>query len=145
MSRSSLASRTADAFIQNPLNSHYPETIYCTGDVVYENERGEIMYVGRIDSQIKHNGYRIELGEIETAILGSNLVDNCCVLYNNREKQIVLVYQAEQELNIAALRKAIGEKIPKYMLPTVYMREEKLQQNTSGKIDRAYYNRKIYE
>jgi len=48
-------------------------------------------------------------------------------------------------LNIAALRKAIGEKIPKYMLPTVYMREEKLQQNTSGKIDRAHYNRKIYE
>ena len=135
--------KTADAFIQNPLNSHYPETIYCTGDVVYENERGEIMYVGRIDSQIKHNGYRIELGEIETAILGSNLVDNCCVLYNNKEKQIVLVYQAEQELNIAALRKAIGEKIPKYMLPTVYMREERLQQNGSGKIDRAHYNRVI--
>ena len=133
--------KTADAFIQNPLNSHYPETIYCTGDVVYENERGEIMYVGRIDSQIKHNGYRIELGEIETAILGSNLVDNCCVLYNNKEKQIVLVYQAEQELNIAALRKAIGEKIPKYMLPTIYVREEKLRQNTSGKIDRAHYNR----
>ncbi len=135
--------KTADAFIQNPLNIHYPETIYCTGDVVYENERGEIMYVGRIDSQIKHNGYRIELGEIETAILGSNLVDNCCVLYNNKEKQIVLVYQAEQELNIAALRKAIGEKIPKYMLPTVYHREEILKQNTSGKIDRAYYNKQI--
>ena len=135
--------KTADAFIQNPLNSHYPETIYCTGDVVYENERGEIMYVGRIDSQIKHNGYRIELGEIETAISGSNLVDNCCVLYNNKEKQIVLVYQAEQELNIAALRKAIGEKIPKYMLPTEYHREEVLKQNTSGKIDRAFYNKQV--
>lgn len=135
--------KTKDAFIQNPLNTHYPETIYCTGDVVYENERGEIMYVGRIDSQIKHNGYRIELGEIETAILGSNLVDNCCVLYNNKEKQIVLIYQAESELNIAALRKAIGEKIPKYMLPTEYHREEVLKQNTSGKIDRAHYNRKI--
>lgn len=135
--------KTADAFIQNPLNTHYPETIYCTGDVVYENERGEIMYVGRIDSQIKHNGYRIELGEIETAILGSNLVDNCCVLYNNKEKQIVLVYQAEKELNIAALRKAIGEKIPKYMLPTEYHREEVLKQNTSGKIDRAFYNKQV--
>ena len=135
--------KTASAFIQNPLNTHYPETIYCTGDVVYENERGEIMYVGRIDSQIKHNGYRIELGEIETAISGSNLVDNCCVLYNNKEKQIVLVYQSEQELNIAALRKAIGEKIPKYMLPTVYLKENTLKQNTSGKIDRAYYNKQI--
>lgn len=135
--------KTKDAFIQNPLNTHYPETIYCTGDIVYENERGEIMYVGRVDSQIKHNGYRIELGEIETAILGSNLVDNCCVLYNNKEKQIVLVYQAEQELNVAVLRKAIGEKIPKYMLPTVYVREETLKQNTSGKIDRAYYNKVV--
>lgn len=135
--------KTKDAFIQNPLNTHYPETIYCTGDIVYENERGEIMYVGRLDSQIKHNGYRIELGEIETAILGSNLVDNCCVLYNNKEKQIVLVYQAAQELNVAVLRRAIGEKLPKYMLPTVYMREETLKQNTSGKIDRALYNKQV--
>ena len=135
--------KTAEAFIQNPLNKHYPETIYCTGDIVYQNKYDEIMYVGRCDSQIKHNGYRIELGEIEVAILGSNLVDNCCVLYNNKEKQIVLYYQAKNELNVAALRKAIGEKIPKYMLPTIYVREELLQQNTSGKIDRAYYNRKV--
>ena len=42
-------------------------------------------------------------------------------------------------LNIAALRKAIGEKIPKYMLPTEYHREEVLKQNSSGKIDRAHY------
>lgn len=135
--------KTAEAFIQNPLNKHYPEIIYCTGDIVYQNEYDEIMYVGRCDSQIKHNGYRIELGEIEVAILGSDLVDNCCVLYNNKEKKIVLYYQAKNELNIAALRKAIGEKIPKYMLPTIYVREELLQQNTSGKIDRAYYNRKV--
>lgn len=137
--------KTEEAFIQNPLNKHYPETIYCTGDIVYQNEYDEIMYVGRCDSQIKHNGYRIELGEIEVAILGSDLVDNCCVLYNNKEKQIVLYYQAENELNIATLRKAVGEKIPKYMLPTVYIREERLQQNTSGKIDRAYYNKQINE
>lgn len=80
--------RTAQAFIQNPLNNHYPETIYCTGDVVYENEYGEIMYVGRVDSQIKHNGYRIELGEIETAILSSNLIKNCCVVYDFNNKKI---------------------------------------------------------
>ena len=135
--------KTQEAFIQNPLNKHYPEIIYCTGDIVYKNEYNEIMYVGRCDSQIKHNGYRIELGEIETAILGSDLVENCCVLYNNREKQIVLYYQAEQELNIATLRKDLGEKIPKYMLPTVYLRETILKQNSSGKIDRAFYNSQI--
>lgn len=135
--------KTASAFIQNPLHSHYPETIYCTGDVVYENEYGEIMYVGRVDSQIKHNGYRIELGEIETAILGSHMVDNCCVVYDFANKKIVMFYQATEDLNMAAFRKAISTAIPRYMLPSEYHREEILQQNGSGKIDRAHYNKLI--
>ena len=129
------------AFIQNPLHSHYPETIYCTGDIVYENELGEIMYVGRVDAQIKHNGYRIELGEIETAILGTNMVDNCCVVYDYAHKKIVLFYQAKAELNMAEFRKALTGSIPRYMLPNEYHREEILKQNSSGKIDRAYYNK----
>lgn len=135
--------KTQSAFIQNPLHSHYPETIYCTGDVVYQNELGEIMYVGRVDSQIKHNGYRIELGEIETAILGSHLVENCCVIYDFTRKQIVLFYQAESDLNMSEFRKLISTKIPRYMMPTEYHREEMLKQNGSGKIDRAYYNKQV--
>lgn len=135
--------RTAQAFIQNPLHNFYPETIYCTGDIVYENEYGEIMYVGRVDSQIKHNGYRIELGEIETAILGSNMVDNCCVVYDYANKKIVMFYQTAKDLNMAEFRKAISTRIPRYMLPSEYHREEILQQNGSGKIDRAYYNKQI--
>lgn len=135
--------KTKDAFIQNPLQKHYPETIYCTGDLVYENEYGEIMYVGRADSQIKHNGYRIELGEIETAILGSHMVDNCCVVYDFANKKIVLFYQAVEDLNMAAFRKALSNSIPRYMLPSDYHREDVLKQNGSGKIDRAYYNKQI--
>lgn len=133
--------KTVSAFIQNPLQSHYPETIYCTGDIVYENEFGEIMYVGRVDSQIKHNGYRIELGEIETAIIGTNLVDNCCVIYDFQNKKIVLFYQASTDLNMADFRRILSAKIPRYMLPLEYHREDALKQNSSGKIDRAYYNK----
>lgn len=135
--------KTASSFIQNPLHCNYPETIYCTGDVVYENEFGEIMYVGRIDSQIKHNGYRIELGEIETAILGSHMVDNCCVVYDFANKKIVMFYQSAEELNMAAFRKEISTSIPKYMIPTEYHHEEILKQNGSGKIDRAFYNKLV--
>ncbi|MBQ9312821.1 MAG: amino acid adenylation domain-containing protein [Bacteroidales bacterium] len=137
--------KTTDAFIQNPLHNHYPETIYCTGDMVYENEKGEIMYVGRIDAQIKHNGYRIELGEIETAILGTNMVDSCCVVYDFTNKKIVLFYQATEDLNMAEFRKILSTKIPRYMLPTEYHREEILKQNNNGKIDRNYYNKYIKE
>lgn len=133
--------KTASAFIQNPLQNHYPEIIYCTGDIVYKNEFGEIMYVGRVDAQIKHNGYRIELGEIETAILGTNMVDNCCVVYDYANKKIILFYQAKEDLNMAEFRKALSKSIPRYMLPNEYYREEILKQNNSGKIDRAYYNK----
>lgn len=133
--------KTASAFIQNPLQEHYPETIYCTGDIVYQNEFGEIMYVGRVDAQIKHNGYRIELGEIETAILGTNMVDNCCVVYDYANKKIVMFYQAKEDLNMAEFRKVLTGSIPRYMLPTEFHREEILKQNNSGKIDRAYYNK----
>lgn len=135
--------RTRQAFIQNPLQNHYPEIIYCTGDIVYENDLDEIMYVGRIDSQIKHNGYRIELGEIETAVLGSSLVKNCCVIYDFKNKKIVLYYQSETELKLPELRKFMLARIPKYMLPTEYHREDILKQNGSGKIDRAYYSKLV--
>jgi amino acid adenylation domain-containing protein len=137
--------KTVSAFILNPLNAHYPETIYCTGDIVYENERGEIMFVGRADSQIKHNGYRIELGEIETAILGTKMVDNCCVVYDFKNKKIVLFYQSLEELQMGDFRKELSSKIPRYMLPTEYHREEKLKQNSNGKIDRLYYNKLVKE
>lgn len=135
--------KTAAAFIQNPLQKHYPETIYCTGDIVYENERGEIMYVGRADSQIKHNGYRIELGEIETAILAADMVKNCCVIYDFKNKKIVLYYQSDEDLNLGAFRRSVSVHIPRYMLPTEYHREKMLRQNGSGKIDRAYYNKQV--
>ena len=65
--------RTQKVFVQNPLNKHYPELIYRTGDLVYKNKLHEIIFVGRKDSQIKHNGYRIELGEIEAAVLGDSI------------------------------------------------------------------------
>ncbi|MBV4062779.1 AMP-binding protein [Phocaeicola vulgatus] len=131
--------RTASAFIQNPLNSAYPEIIYCTGDIVYKNEQGEIMYVGRKDFQIKHSGYRIELGEIENAVLGTHMVDSCCVVYDFKNKQIVLFYQSHEDLNLGEFRKSILKFIPRYMMPTVNNRVESMEINANGKIDRKYY------
>ncbi len=135
--------KTNKAFIQNPLNHYYEEKIYCTGDLAYINDRGEIMYVGRMDSQIKHNGYRIELGEIENAVLNTQMVDNCCAFYDNLEKKIVLFYQSELEIDMGAFRRVLSEKIPRYMFPSVLIKEERLRQNANGKIDRSYYNKLI--
>lgn len=128
--------KTSSAFVQNPLNTSYPEKIYRTGDVVYKNNAEEIIFVGRKDNQIKHLGYRIELGEIEHAI--SSCFDSiiACVLYNHTDKKIVLVYESKSEIQDTEFRKRLVKVLSKYMLPSQYFRLDKLPLNTSGKIDR---------
>lgn len=73
--------RTAAVFTQNPLNSHYPETIYRTGDLGRLNERGELVFISRKDSQIKNMGHRIELGEIESCACLCEGVESACCLF----------------------------------------------------------------
>jgi D-alanine--poly(phosphoribitol) ligase subunit 1 len=128
--------KTAKAFVQNPLNKHYPELIYRTGDLVCRNERGEIMFLGRKDFQIKHLGYRIELGEIEHVVTSTGLVDNACVLYHRDRKEITLFFEAKQPVAAAAIRQGLSGVLPKYMLPTVFRQMEALPRNPNGKIDR---------
>lgn len=129
--------KTAKAFVQNPLNKHYPELIYRTGDVVSRNDRGEILFLGRKDFQIKHLGYRIELGEIEHVITSIGLVDNACVLYHRERKEITLFFEAKQQVQPAAIRQGLAGVLPKYMLPTVFRQMEALPRNPNGKIDRS--------
>ena len=136
--------KTAAAFVQNPLNSSYPEIIYRTGDIVYVNEQNEIVFKGRKDTLIKHMGYRTELGEIEHIIINKlKLVKNGCVVYNFSQKEITLFYEADSEITPAEFRKQIGKELPKYMLPTVFYYLDELQRNTNGKIDRLFYNKQV--
>ena len=129
--------KTAAAFVQNPLNKSYPETIYRTGDIVCLNERNEILFKGRKDSLIKHSGYRIELTEIEHVIVNTlKLVNNGCAVYDFGKKEIVFFYEAEGEQSVADFRKNIGKALPNYMIPTKYIHMDILPRNTNGKIDR---------
>jgi non-ribosomal peptide synthetase component F len=131
------ADRTARGFVQNPLNPHFPELIYRTGDLGHWNSRGEIMFLGRRDFQIKHLGYRIELGEIEHAVLQVESVKNCCCVYNQAKREITLFFEAEKQLSPALIREKLAASLPKYMLPTVFNQMDTLPRNPNGKIDRA--------
>jgi len=128
--------RTARGFVQNPLNPHYPELIYRTGDLGYWNNRSEIMFLGRQDFQIKHLGYRIELGEIEHAVLRVEGIRNCCVVYAQAKKEITLFFECDTPLTPAFIRDRLSASLPKYMLPTVFNQMELLPRNPNGKIDR---------
>jgi acyl-coenzyme A synthetase/AMP-(fatty) acid ligase len=109
--------------------------------LVSENENGEILFVGRKDSQIKHMGYRIELGEIETAILGVEGVHNTCVLYDDVKKKMVAFFIANK--SNTEIRKALIHTLPKYMIPTKWIQKEIFPLNANGKINRLELKNKI--
>lgn len=126
--------RTEEAFIQNPLNTAYKETIYCTGDLGRYNERGEMVYVCRKDFQIKHRGRRIELGEIETAVTALVGISECCCLYDNKKLRIVLFYTGSIEGK--EINERLKESLPDYMIPGKRVQLDSMPHNLNGKIDR---------
>lgn len=127
--------KTAQAFVQNPLNHAYEEKIYRTGDLVEYNEYHELIYLSRKDFQIKHMGHRIELGEIETAV--SSLEDvtmNCC-LYDEKHSKIVLFL--DKNMTKEEVNSQLTNMIPEYMLPGKVIFMETMPLNANGKIDRV--------
>lgn len=137
--------KTAEAFIQNPLNPHYPERIYKTGDIAKYNERGEIIFLARKDHQIKHMGHRIELGEIESAVHSIDAIDSGVCLYDEETQRILLFYCGGEAATQAYILKKLRDKVPKYMFPNLMIKLEKMPQTLNGKIDRMalkeYYDR----
>ena len=128
--------QTEKVFVQNPLNTAFVERMYRTGDLGHWNERGEIMFQGRRDFQIKHQGcYRIELGEIETALLAVPSVKNGCCLFDAEKDEIVCVYMGGEEE--ASLARQLKEKLPTYMLPNRYVQLDRLPMTINDKIDRV--------
>lgn len=127
--------RTAEVFIQNPLRTQIREIIYKTGDLGEYNERGELMFLGRKDSQIKKHGYRIELGEIETALCSIEGIRKGCCLFDAASENILCFYTGE--LSEKDVNRALKKKLPKYMLPDSYIHAEELPETGNGKMDRV--------
>lgn len=128
--------KTSSAFVQNPLQKHYPELVYKTGDLVKLNEFGEYVYMGRKDFQIKHMGYRIELGEIETAASSIDKVNSNVCIYDSEKDLIVMIY--EGRLKEEELSEIIKQKVPHYMFPNVIVKVKQMPYNANGKIDRNF-------
>ncbi len=127
--------KTADAFVQNPINSFYPERVYKTGDIVKYNDKGELIYITRKDFQIKRMGYRIELGEIEAGANSVAKVKACACVYDKDADCLALVYEgAVKDSNIVL--EAVKNKVPPYMTPDKVLRIKEMPKNANGKIDR---------
>ena len=127
--------KTAAAFVQNPLNTAFPEVIYRTGDLAKYDKEGHIIFLSRKDNQVKHMGHRVELGDIEIYVNSLEQIEASFCFYDHDKQKIVLVFSG------AADRKYImdemKEKFPKYMYPNLFIKMEVMPYNLNGKIDRT--------
>lgn len=126
--------KTAEVFVQNPLNSRFNEQIYRTGDLGKYDENGIMYYTSRKDFQIKHMGQRIELSDIDVSAMSVDGVTRACSIYDDRHKKIILFYTGDIEKE--ELSEDIKKKLPPFMLPSKTIRLDDFLLNKNGKIDR---------
>jgi non-ribosomal peptide synthetase-like protein len=123
------------------LNPNFPYRLYRSGDLVRYDETGEIVFLGRIDSQIKLRGFRIELAEIESQLLKDPAIKNCALTVkkdpNGLEHLIAYVVIHEGiKFDPVATKKELRTKLAPYMIPSRFEVIPEIPLLTSGKLDR---------
>ncbi|MBV9669647.1 MAG: amino acid adenylation domain-containing protein, partial [Acidobacteriales bacterium] len=130
---------TRDRFV----TPHWSEgrRLYRTGDLVRMRRDGRLEYLGRIDNQVKIRGFRIELGEIESALNALPHIRESVVSAiedPSGKKLVAYVVPATPEttLDPSALRSALKNSLPDYMVPSAFVTLAQLPLSANGKIDR---------
>jgi aryl carrier-like protein len=134
------AKQTAEKFIRDPF-SHDPEAhVYRTGDLVRALPSGQFEFLGRLDTQVKVRGFRIETSEVELALAQHDAVHECVVVVREDvpgDKRLVAYFVpgAEPPAN-SDLRGFVAARLPEYMVPSAFVKLDRLPRTPNGKIDR---------
>jgi amino acid adenylation domain-containing protein len=122
--------------------------LYRTGDLACWLPDGNVEFLGRIDHQVKIRGFRIELGEIEIQLLKHEKIKEAVVLpgeppgrntgiQGEKPGQFLSAYiVSEGEFTIPALKEYLSKELPGYMIPSHFVRVEKIPLTPNGKVDR---------
>ena len=114
-----------------------PTRLYRSGDLGRWREDGTLEFLGRADRQVKLRGHRIELGEIEHALLRLPGVDSCVAVLRPGPRAAVLAYAVADRLDGAALRAALRDRLPDFMVPDAVVVLDRLPLTANGKVDQS--------
>ena len=130
---------TAAAFVPDPFSGVAGARLYKTGDLVRYLPDGNLEFLGRVDHQVKIRGFRVELGEIESVLSQHPAVREAVVLAHDKkvpsDKRLV-AYVVPGEAQTHDLRDFVRERLPDYMVPSIFVPLDVLPLTASGKIDR---------
>jgi D-alanine--poly(phosphoribitol) ligase subunit 1 len=115
------------------------ETLYRTGDLAYRDERGNYVYVDRIDGVVKRNGVRISLVELSESMnqIGGVAVAACMTFDREGALGIVSFVVASGGITPLELRRAAGQLIPENMLPDRIEIVSAMPLNKSNQLDES--------
>ncbi|MES2673086.1 MAG: amino acid adenylation domain-containing protein [Pseudomonadota bacterium] len=113
---------------------------YRTGDLAARDTQGNILYKGRIDSQVKISGYRVELSEVEAHLLNTGLIEEAAVavreLRGNKSLLAFICVKAYADFSATHLKAQLERDLPHYMVPGEFVTLPQLAKTATGKIDR---------
>ncbi|MFD3651967.1 amino acid adenylation domain-containing protein [Streptomyces sp. NPDC058620] len=135
------AALTASRFLADPFDSAGGR-MYRTGDLVRWTTAGELVYVSRVDDQVKLRGFRIELGEIEAALTAMPGVAAACaaVREDRPGDRRLVVYTVPADgapgPDEAEVRTHLAATLPDHMVPAAHVSLGALPVTPNGKTDR---------
>jgi len=133
---------TDQKFIADRFGNNEDGRLYRTGDLARRLPDGQLAFLGRIDEQVKVRGYRIEPGEITALLEQHPAIDSSFVTAcsdNSGETRLIayIVPAANAHLSADELRRFLGEHLPEYMVPSVFVPIASLPLTAHGKVDRT--------
>ncbi|MBD2385063.1 non-ribosomal peptide synthetase [Cylindrospermum sp. FACHB-282] len=127
---------TAARFIENPFREG---RLYKTGDLARYLPDGNIEFLGRLDRQVKIRGFRIELGEVEAKLGQHPQIQETTVVTcedsSGNQRLVAYVVSREQTLVSSELRQFLKDKLPEYMVPSIFVMLDLMPLTPNGKID----------
>lgn len=123
------------------------ERMYRTGDLVRWNEDGELVFMGRMDNQVKLRGLRIEIGEIETVLSRFPAINMSAVVVKEVHgvQMLCAYYTAEREIDVDELHAFLEKSLTDFMVPEIYTQLEEMPLTPNGKVNRKALPEPIVE